>query len=98
LDSVRTRHRRSEMTMSRAVYEIRVAGEVPTRIIEDFGLTTLSVDPVGTTMRAEVVDESELHGILDALRRERLVLVDVRRELAYDASDRPEGGADPDPG
>jgi hypothetical protein len=82
--------------MSRAVYEIRVAGDVPARIIEDFDLITMSVDPVGTTLRAEVVDESELHGILDALRRERLVLVDVRRELAYDASDHPESGADPD--
>ena len=82
--------------MSRAVYEIRVAGDVPARIIEDFDLVTMSVDPVGTTIRAEVVDESELHGILDALRRERLVLVDVRRELAFDASDPSEHGADPD--
>jgi hypothetical protein len=31
-------------------------------------------------MRAYLADEAELNGILDALRRAGLVLVDVRRE------------------
>ena len=82
--------------MSRAVYEIRVSGTVSSRVTDDFDLVTMSVDPVGTTMRAVVIDEAELHGILDALRRDGLVLIDVRRELAYDGSDAPQRAADPE--
>jgi hypothetical protein len=74
------------MTMS-AVYEIRVAGEVPPHVIEDFALIVMAVDPVGTTMRAHVVDESGLHGILDALRRAGVELLDVRREPAFRGPD-----------
>jgi hypothetical protein len=67
--------------MSRVAYEIRVAGQVPARLLEDFDKITLLVDPVGTTMIADLSDETELHGILDALRRSGLVLVDVRRQI-----------------
>ena len=67
--------------MSRVAYEIRVAGEVPPRLLEDFEKITISVDPVGTTMVADLTDEAELRGILDALRRSGLVLVDVRRQI-----------------
>jgi hypothetical protein len=67
--------------MSRVAYEIRVTGEVPPRLLEDFDKITLIVDPVGTTMIADLSDETELHGILDALRRSGLVLVDVRRQM-----------------
>jgi hypothetical protein len=70
--------------MSRSAYEIRVLGVVPEELILDFEGVSFSVDPVGTTMRAELADEAELHGILDALRRAGLVLVDVRREQVYD--------------
>ena len=66
--------------MSRAAYEIRAAGEVPTRMLEDFEGVTVSVDPAGTTIHASLADESELHGLLDALRRGGFPLVDVRRE------------------
>ena len=67
--------------MTRIAYEIRVAGVVPARLLADFERITLSVDPVGTTMVADLADEAELHGILDALRRSGLVLVDVRRQV-----------------
>jgi hypothetical protein len=70
--------------MSRFAYEIRVLGEVPSEVLADFDNVTTSVDPIGTTMRAELADEAELHGILDALRRAGLVLVDVRREQVYE--------------
>jgi hypothetical protein len=70
--------------MSRSAYEIRVLGQVPHDLILDFERVSVSSDAVGTTMRAELADESELHGILDALRRAGLVLVDVRREQVYD--------------
>ncbi|GAA0974042.1 hypothetical protein ENKNEFLB_00187 [Nocardioides aquaticus] len=65
--------------MSRAAYEIHAAGEVPSAVLEDFEGVTVALDVAGTTIRADLADEAELHGVLDALRREGFVLVDVRR-------------------
>jgi hypothetical protein len=70
--------------MPKFAYEIRVLGEVPSELLADFENVTVSVDAVGTTMRVDLADEAELHGILDALRRAGLVLVDVRREQPYE--------------
>jgi hypothetical protein len=71
--------------MSRSAYEIRVLGEVPDELTLDFERVRVSADPVrGTTIRAELADEAELHGILDALRRAGMVLIDVRREQVFD--------------
>ena len=70
--------------MSKAVYEIRVLGEIPPHVLDDFDRVTVSVDPLETAVRAELVDEAELQGILDAIRRCGLVLVDVRREQDYE--------------
>jgi len=66
--------------MSRIAYEIRVEGDLPPSLLEDFTGITVVDDPAGATMRAYLTDEAELHGILDALRRGGLVLIDVRRE------------------
>ena len=66
--------------MSRVAYEIRVVGEVPPRLLEDFDTITVSADPAGATVRADLADQAELHGLLDALRRDGLTLVDVRRD------------------
>jgi hypothetical protein len=66
--------------MTKIAYEIRVEGELPASLLEDFDAITLLADPAGTSMRAYLTDEAELNGILDALRRAGLVLVDVRRE------------------
>jgi hypothetical protein len=66
--------------MSRAAYEIRAVGAVPSRLLEDFEGVTVMPDITGSIIRADLADESELHGVLDALRREGFVLVDVRRE------------------
>ena len=67
--------------MSRVAYEIRVTGEVPPGLLEDFARVSISVDPVGTTMIADLTDETQLHGILDALRRSGLILIDVRKQI-----------------
>lgn len=69
--------------MSKAAYEIRAAGEVPQRAVEDFEGVTVSIEPAGSTIRAELADEAELHGVLDALRREGFILLEVRRESDY---------------
>jgi hypothetical protein len=65
--------------MSKAAYEIRVLGEVPPKVFDDFDRVTVAVDPMETALHTEMVDEAELQGILDAIRRSGLVLVDVRR-------------------
>jgi hypothetical protein len=69
--------------MPKVAYEIRVLGEVPPRLFEDFEQVTVSTDQLGATLRAELADQAALHGLLEALRREGLVLVDVRREPPY---------------
>ena len=75
--------------MSRVAYQIRVAGAVPARILEDFDRVTISLDQVETTLHADLADQAELNGLLAALRRDGLVLVEVRREQVFDA----DGGA-----
>jgi len=75
--------------MTRIAYEIRVEGDLPTRLLEDFDSIVILSDQGGTVMRANLADEAELHGILDALRRGGLVLVDVRREQESEPSDDP---------
>ncbi len=68
--------------MPKAVYEIRAMGEVPDAMLEDFDGVTVSFNPAGTTIHAVLADEAELHGLLDALRRGNILLVDVRREVS----------------
>ena len=70
--------------MSRAAYEIRAVGQVPSRVLEDFEGVTVQPDVTGTIIRADLADESELHGVLNALRREGFALVDVRRDTDFD--------------
>jgi hypothetical protein len=78
--------------MSRVAYQIRVVGTVPARFFEDFSRVTVVGDQVGTTLRVDLADQAELHGLLEALRRDGLVLVEVRREQVVDSDDdSPEG-------
>jgi hypothetical protein len=69
----------------RAAYEIRVMGEVPGALLEDFAGVELLVDAAGSTIHVVLGDEAELHGLLDALSRAGFLLVDVRREPHVDA-------------
>jgi hypothetical protein len=71
--------------MPRVAYQIRVAGAVPDRFFEDFTRVSAAVDPIGTTLRADLTDQAELNGLLAALRRDGLVLLEVRREQDFDA-------------
>jgi len=70
--------------MSRVAYLIRVTGAVPPRLLEDFSRVSVVKDEGGTTLRADLADMAELHGLLDALRRDGLVLKEVRREHVPD--------------
>jgi hypothetical protein len=73
--------------MSRVAYQIRVAGAVSARLLEDFARVTVSLDQVGTTLRADLTDQAELNGLLAALRRDGLVLLEVRREQVFHTDD-----------
>jgi hypothetical protein len=66
--------------MSQAQYEIRVRGEVPPTLLEDFGVRSSGPDGVGlTTVRTDLVDQAALHGLIQALRQAGASLVDVQR-------------------
>ena len=74
--------------MSRLTYEIRVEGSVPPEVLENFAGHISPGEAADTTLRADLVDPAALHGLLLALRRAGLVLLDVRRVF---------GGPDEDP-
>jgi hypothetical protein len=78
---------RNEGRMSRATYEIRVVGEVPPELLEDFEGVALVAESMDTTLRAQLTDSAALNGLLIALRHAGLVLLDVRREIAMDGAD-----------
>ena len=67
--------------MSRAAtYEIRVDGEVPGDVFENFEGLVRITRSMHTTLRADLADPAALYGLLTALRRAGLVLLEVRRE------------------
>jgi hypothetical protein len=60
-------------------YEIRVKGRLTdtvTNVFEDF---TASVKPAETTLRGEVRDQAELHGLLEQIQSLGLELIEVKR-------------------
>jgi len=74
--------------MSRVAYRIRVAGTVPPQFFEDFSRVSVADDEAETTLRADLTDMAELHGLLDALRRDGVVLMEVWREQVPDVEDQ----------
>ena len=75
--------------MSRAAYEIHAVGCVPPDVLEDFAGVTVTHQPAGSTIRADLADEAELHGVLDALRRGGFELVDMHREPPFEQDEPP---------
>jgi hypothetical protein len=60
-------------------YEIRVKGRLTdsvTGVFEDF---TASVKPAETTLRGEIRDQAELHGLLEQIQSLGLELIEVKR-------------------
>ena len=45
--------------MERTAYEIHASGNVPARVLEDFEGVTVTIDPGGSTIRADLADEAE---------------------------------------
>jgi hypothetical protein len=78
---VTTHHPRNSESGSVAPsdYEIRVKGRLSdtvTGVFEDF---TASVKPAETTLRGEIRDQSELHGLLEQIQSLGLELIEVKR-------------------
>jgi hypothetical protein len=78
--------------MSRFSYEIRVEGSVPPEVFENFTNEIVAEEKVDTTLRADLVDAAALHGLLLALRRAGLVLLDVRRVFGAPDDDLSKSG------
>jgi hypothetical protein len=60
-------------------YEIRVKGRLSDTVSGAFEDFTASVKPAETTLRGEIRDQSELHGLLEQIQSLGLELIEVRR-------------------
>ena len=77
--------------MSRAAsYEIRVDGEVPSDVFENFEGLTWITRSMHTTLRVDLADPAALYGLITSLRRAGLVLLEVRRELGESQDQAPD--------
>ena len=66
-------------TVAAAGYEIRVKGRLSDTVTSAFEDFTASVKPAETTLRGQIRDQAELHGLLDQLQALGLELIEVKR-------------------
>lgn len=72
-----------------ALYEVRVRGEVPDEEAAALGLVVVR-RASETVLRGAVVDQAELHGLIERVFGLGLDLVEVRRDTTDDAVDGPQ--------
>jgi hypothetical protein len=65
--------------MSSAIWEIRVAGRVGTRVLAAFDELEASTGTVETVLCGRVEDQAALHGLLSRIQSLGLELIEVRR-------------------
>ena len=65
--------------MSPSDYEIRVKGRLSDTVTGAFEDFTASVKPAETTLRGEIRDQAELHGLLEQIQSLGLELIEVKR-------------------
>ncbi len=65
--------------MAPSDYEIRVKGRLTDTVTNAFEDFTASVKPAETTLRGEVRDQAELHGLLEQIQSLGLELIEVKR-------------------
>ena len=70
----------TEALMGKSTYEIRIAGTVPLDLLENFRQIQ-AVEPAGTILHAEQLDDAALWGLIDALRNAGIDLIEVRRDV-----------------
>jgi len=73
-------HDRSEATLGKSTYEIRVFGIVPLELLENFRQIK-TVEPAGTILHAVAMDDAGLWGLIDALRDAGVDLIEIRRDV-----------------
>ena len=66
--------------MSKSTYEIRIAGSIPVDVLENFRQIQ-TVEPAGTILHAEQLDDDALCGLIDALRDAGIDLIEIRRDI-----------------
>jgi hypothetical protein len=66
-------------TVAAAGYEIRVKGRLSDTVTSAFEDFTASVKPAETTLRGEIRDQAELHGLLEQIQSLGLELIEVKR-------------------
>ena len=66
--------------MSKSTYEIRIAGSIPVDVLENFRQIQ-TVEPAGTILHAEQLDDAALWGLVDALRDAGIDLIEIRRDI-----------------
>jgi hypothetical protein len=91
--STKTAHSRLMTDRSRqadtATYEIRVRGEVPTAVRDQFPAMSICCSPFETVLYRDVTDLAELDDLLEMLQSVGLVLSEIRESPP---------SATPDPG
>lgn len=81
--------------MVQTMYEVRVAGAVPEKDLQDMGAVTLPPEQVNTVLYG-ISDQAALYGLLARLRALGLEVVEVRRvptitETETDTPEEPGG-------
>ena len=63
-------------------FEIRVAGLIPQDVLEEIEDIRVTIEPVVTTLRGPVMDQTALHAVINRLQNLGLELIEVRRTLS----------------
>lgn len=80
----------SERRPRSLVFEVRIEGSVPEDVLHDLTDVQVVTQELRTSLRADIRDQSELHGFLARLRAYGLEIVEVRRVVAAEGPDRSE--------
>ena len=78
------------------VYEIRLGGEIPMSMREQFPAMTVYRSPIQTILYRDLTDLTELDVLLDGLQCMSLVPSEVRASLLSNQSDLPTSFGDND--
>jgi hypothetical protein len=80
-DRVKSHHpkpwdREGEVTLR---YEIRIRGQLGRSLLASFEGMEVVIDPTQTALQVEIVDQAQLHGVLERIQLLGLELIEVRQ-------------------
>ena len=70
---------RSDSSPVRALYQLRVAGPIPSDLVRDLEGLRMSVEPAETVLYGTLADQAALFGLLARIHDLGLQLLEVRR-------------------